>query len=85
MAAESPRNNGLVKCHKVVLGLIVSLTVEEANCDLNVTVVSAVSAKMLMVSPLFNLYLEKKTVLNVFDDFKPALENKIPAKQSLKI
>ena len=54
-AAKIPWSNDLVERHNVFLKLIVCKTIEEINCDLDVAVVWALSAKillkMVMVSP----------------------------------
>lgn len=44
-AAKSPWSNNLVECHDVWLKLIVCKTIEEINCDLDVAVAWALSAK----------------------------------------
>ena len=44
-AAKSPWSNNLVECHDVWLKLIVCKTIEEINCDLDLAVAWALSAK----------------------------------------
>ena len=44
-AAESPWSNGLVERHNTVLGLTISKTMNDTNCDLDVAVAWAISAE----------------------------------------
>ena len=78
-----------------MLGLTISKTIEKTNCDLDVAVVWFVSAKNYLVNvndfSRNQFEFEKKRFPNVSDDLLPDLklstdlENKQPAKQSLKI
>ena len=79
-AAESPQSNGLVERHNAVR----CKTKDKTNCDLDVTIAWAVSAKNYLknvydFSPN-QLVFEKKNVSNVSSyvsgDLLPALENK---------
>ena len=85
---NTPWCNGLVERHNGVR-LTVSKTIEETNCDLNVAVAWAVSAKtsLQIVNGFFpnQLVLRKNPNLaNGSNDLLLALENKTSS-QSLKI
>ena len=77
-----------------MLGLTVSKTIEKTNCDLDVAVPWFVSAKNYLVNVndfSHNQFEFEKRFPNVSDDLLPDLklstdlENKLAAKQSLKI
>ena len=44
-AAESPWSNGLVERHNTLLGLTISKTMNDTNCDLDIAVAWAISAE----------------------------------------
>ena len=80
-AAESPWSNSLIEKHNVVLGLAVAKTLEDINCDLQLAVSWAVSAKNSLknvhgFSPNQLVFGKNPNFPNVCDDLLPALENK---------
>lgn len=78
---ESPWSNGLVECHNNVLRLPVSKIIKEVSCDLDVTVVWAVSDKNSLKNVhAFSLnrlvFGENTNFPNVTDDLILVLNNK---------
>ena len=80
-AAESPWSNGIVERHNAILGLTVSKTMEDTNCNLELAVAWAVSAKNSLknvngFSPNQLVFGKNPNFPNVCDDRLPALQNK---------
>ena len=80
-AADSPWSNSLIERHNTVLGLAVTKTMEDINCDLQLAVSWAVSAKNSLknvhgFSPNQLVFGKNPNFPNICDDLLPALENK---------
>lgn len=93
-AAKIPWSNDLVERHNVFLKLIVCKTIEEINCDLDVAVAWALSAKNSLkngngFSPPQSTCIWKKQTFQMFLQmflviYYLASKIKLPAKQSQK-
>ena len=80
-AAESPWSNGLIERHNAVLGSTVSKTIEESNCDLELAVAWAISAKNALknvhgFSPNQLVFGKNPNYPCAENNQAPALENK---------
>ena len=80
-AAYSPWSNGLVERHNAILGLTVSKILDDTECDLNVAVAWAVSAK----NSLRNVhgYSPNQLVFGKNPNFPNIIDNEVPALEGL--
>ena len=74
-AAESPWSNGLIERHNAIVGYTVTKTIEDAGCDLELTLSWAVAAKNALKN--VNGFSPNQLVLGGNPNFKTALNSKV--------
>ena len=81
-AAESPWCNGLFEQHNAVLGLMVTKTITNTNCDLDTAAAWAVSTKNSLTnkngfSPNQLVFSKNSNYPTIETDLPPTIENKM--------